>query len=126
MKYLKRFNESIDFNSDKLYEHINDIMLPLVDYGFGYKADVYDDDVLIVSISKKDKSNFIYSDVKDYFLTIIDLYKEMVGIDLDISYDHYRKVIMYGQEHFLGIKSEPSDEKLISSVDCTICNLKGK
>ncbi len=123
MKRIKLF-ENFDDNANRLYDNIDTIMIELVDKGFIYKAEVYDDEVLILNVRMKDKSKFNYSDVKDYILTVIDLYKELVSDDLDISYDHESRAIMYGQEHFVSQNSEPKDNKMINSVDCTIYNRK--
>jgi hypothetical protein len=123
MKRIKLF-EDFDDVANRLDDNIITIMIELVDAGFKYKSEIYGDDVLMLKIWREDKTKFVYSDVKDYILTIIDLYKELVSDDLNISYEYEVLAKMYGQEHFLSSKSEPKDDKMISSVDCDICNMK--
>ena len=118
MKHIKLFE---NFDVNRLSDNIEGILVELNDYGFRYKVDIYDE-FIDLSIRKSDSSDFIYNEVKDYILTIIDYYEGLFGSDLDISYEYKNIVKMYGNEHFITNKSEPKDDKSINVIECVIFN----
>ena len=87
MKYLKRFNESVNkFNVDDIIENIKDILLPISD--MGYEISVVDDvdfngelTCLIIRVVRYTDTPLKMNDeVKDEFIRMVD-YLESLGIN---------------------------------------------
>jgi hypothetical protein len=93
MKYLKRFNESVNkFNVDDIIENIKDILLPISD--MGYEISVVDDvdfngeltGVIIRVVRYTDTPLKMNDEVEDEFIRMKE-YLELSGFNLvDVLY----------------------------------------
>lgn len=122
MKYIKLFE---DFDVDRFSNSVESTLIELDDAGFKHKLTIYDA-LIDLNIVKKDRSDFVYSDIKDYVLTIIDYYNETVG-NIDISYyfntiddAHNLHDTLYQTPALMQHTFEPEDNRLIYSLSCYI------
>lgn len=125
MKYIKLFE---DFDVNGFHNSVESTLVELDDAGFKHTLSIYDE-LIDLRITKKDGSDFVYTDIKDYVLTIIDYYNETVG-NIDVSYyfntldkaysglnDTLLQTPVVLQHSF-----EPEDNRLINLLNCTIVN----
>lgn len=119
MKYIKLFE---DFDVDRFSNSVESTLIELDDAGFKHKLTIYDA-LIDLNIVKKDRSDFVYSDIKDYVLTIIDYYKDTVA---EVSYSFSTVDKSWGNDNFTQMpcliehKSEPEYNRLIYSLSCYI------
>ena len=122
MKYIKLFE---DFDVDGFHNSVESTLAELEDDGFKPILSIFDE-LISLEVYKKDKSEYVYSDIKDYVLTIIDYYNETVG-NIDISYyfntiddAHNLHDTLYQAPALMQHTFEPEDNRLIYSLSCYI------
>lgn len=125
MKYIKLFE---DFDVDGFHNSVESTLAELEDDGFKPTLSIYDE-LIDLSITKKDGSDFVYSDIKDYVSTIIDYYNETVcNIDVSYYFNTLEKAYSGLNDTLLQTPAvlqhsfEPEDNRLINLLNCTIVN----
>ena len=127
MKYIKLFEE---FDVNGFSNQVESTLIQLSEAGFEHALSVHDY-LVTLTVSKKDGSDFIYDDIKDYLLTIIDYYYDTVG-DIDVSYSFNTNEGSYsGLDNaisqtpaLLKHTLEPEGNRLINLLDCYILTKK--
>lgn len=119
MKYIKLFE---DFDVDRFSNSVESTLIELDDAGFKHKLTIYDA-LIDLNIVKKDRSDFVYSDIKDYVLTIIDYYKDTVA---EVSYSFSTVDKSWSNDNFTQMpcliehKSEPEYNRIMNLFECYI------
>ena len=73
MKYLKRFNESVDeYNIEEIIQTIKDILLPISDMGYEISVVENNKEFVIRVVSWGDQSLLITDEVKEEFMRMKD------------------------------------------------------
>ena len=84
MKYLKRFNESVENISDDVKQTIKDILLPISDMGYEISVDEDNKDgfpqLIIRVVRYTDPSLIMNDEVKEEFIRMVD-YLQSEGYD---------------------------------------------
>jgi hypothetical protein len=80
MKYLKRFNESVDkYNVEEIKQTIREILLPISDMGYEISVNI-DAGIIIRVVSYTDPKLKMNDEVKDEFIRMVD-YLESSGFN---------------------------------------------
>jgi hypothetical protein len=119
MRYLKRYNESVE-SRNELLEFCNDRLALLLDEGYYLRVDKGDDKCTIAirkrivsSAYMQDNKSFNFNDVKDEFIPFYEMLKDKYEL-VDIyrgesNYPCYVELMTGDDEHML------SDEQVLNS-----------
>lgn len=75
MKYIKKFNENVSNELEGLSEFLDDYFVEFSDMGFVIDSEYqigFADNVWL-DINKKDGEDFHWNDIKDYFITFLEM-----------------------------------------------------
>jgi len=88
MKYLKRFNESVDeSNIEEIKQTIKDILLPISDMGYDISVTKDESQLIIRVVSCVDQSLWINDEVKEEFIRMKDYLQSEGYNSIDVLYE---------------------------------------
>lgn len=130
MKYLKRFNESVDeSNIEEINQTIKDILLPISD--MGYEISVTDDvdfngeltGIIIRIVRYTDPPLIMNDEVKEEFIRMVD-YLESLGVNsVESLYVRIPKQYVPESELARSFSARVDFNEFISMEDCELTQL---